>query len=303
MAALWGYPEVTKESQKAQMAKLGGSPTKGGGDVEMRPMTEDEREVIRREMRDEIEANGEERDATEEEIDAEITKRLEKMKMSKQSMQRVFRTANKPIVNGLEKLKESSAKSITVLEGHERSLSLVLGSLMEIIDNLTIHKDMRDSLFDPLLSTDLPFARRMGTKKIERSVLYQKMNFVPKNKDGSDMKCEWNDKDQEATEGKIGTILDAKGRPGLTAHESTFCAAEREDAARAACNAALKAVRDAQSQLALRKSQLQVAVLDSRKAVLKGKRAAKTGKFGSGEERNTDPSTRKMAANPEDAGG
>ena len=71
-------------------------------------------------------------------------------------------------------------------------------------------------------------------------------------------------------------------------------------AACALCNLALKDVRSAQSQLALRKSQLQVAVLNSRQQVLKGKRAAKTGKFGSTEQRNTDPATRKMATNPED---
>jgi hypothetical protein len=43
-----------------------------------------------------------------------------------------------------------------------------------------------------------------------------------------------------------------------------------------------------------------VAVLKSRDQTLKMKRAAKSGKFGSGEERNTDPATRKVAANPED---
>ena len=43
----------------------------------------------------------------------------------------------------------------------------------------------RKSSETTLLSTDLPFARRMGVKPIKRSVLYQKMNLLPKNKDGS----------------------------------------------------------------------------------------------------------------------
>ena len=96
--------------------------------------------------------------------------------------------------------------------------------------------------------------------------------------------------------------MDSKGNKGLTGHEATFCAAEREDTARALCNAALKAVRTAQSQLASRKSALQVAVLNSREMAMKQKRAAKSGKFGSSEERNTDPSTRKTPTNPEDSG-
>ena len=76
----------------------------------------------------------------------------------------------------------------------------------------------------------------------------------------------------------------------------------REDEARALCNAALKCVRSSQSQLALRKSQLQVAVLNSRQAVLKGKRAMKTGKFGSSEDRDTTPgSGGAKHKNPEDA--
>ena len=60
----------------------------------------------------------------------------------------------------------------------------------------------RDALFDPLLSTDLPFAKRAGVKPIQRSVLYQKMNLLPKNRDGSTLNIDWNDKDEGATEGK-----------------------------------------------------------------------------------------------------
>ncbi len=59
-------------------------------------------------------------------------------------------------------------------------------------------------------------------------------------------------------------------------------------------------MRSAQSQLASRKSALQVAVLNSREMMQKSKRAAKTGKFGSSGERNTDPASRKMASGPED---
>jgi len=277
-------------------------------------------EGTKRRLAFELDAAGDERDPTDEEIDKVAKKRLDTLKMSKESMKRINSAANKPIVEGLHKLKESSAKSIIELQSHERNLARMLDKLDEIIALLTKHKNNRDSLFDPLLSTDLPFAR--GKKPIKRSVLYQKMNFVPKDEYGQDMKCDWNDKDQEAIEGKLdlpnlkkdvemgkltcsthllgNNMLDAKGNKGLTAHESTFCAAEREDEARALCNAALKCVRSSQSQLALRKSQLQVAVLNSRQQVLKGKRALKSGKFGSSEERNTDPSTRKMASNPED---
>ena len=96
---------------------------------------------------------------------------------------------------------------------------------------------------------------------------------------------------------------DDKGNPGLTAHEATFAAAREEDQARFVSNAALKCVRAQQSQLASRKSALQVSVLKSRQQVMKEWRATKTGKFGSSEERNTDPATRKMASNPEDQGG
>ena len=292
----------TKETQPGQAGGKKKAPASAAGSTFVpRPPTEDELEIMRQGMRDDLDAAGDERDPTEDEIEAEISKRLEAVKMGKESMQRIVSSSNKPIVDALQKLAESSARSVIELESHKRSIALMLDSLNEITVTLCEHKDMRDSLFDPLRSTDLPFAKRMGIKPIERAVLYQKMNFVPKNKDGTDMKCDWNDKDQEAAEGKRGAIQDAMGHAGLTAHESTFCAADREDTARAKCNAALKAVRSAQSQLASRKSALQVAVLNARQTVLKGKRAAKTGKFGSSEERSTDPASRKMASNPEDS--
>ena len=269
----------------------------------LRPVTMDEREEVKRELRLTIEEAGEERDATDEEVDAEIASRREAQRMEKEKLRVKTGAANKGIVDCLEKLVESSLRSVNELHSHERTLENMIMSLQEIIDNLTEHKDMRDSLFDPLLSTDLPYAKKKGFKPIQRSVLYQKMNFVPKNKDGSDMKPDWDDKDQEAVAGKRGSIPDDKGRIGLTGHQATFCAAEREDTARAQCNAALKAVRMAQSTLASKKSALQVAVLHSREQAQKAKRAAKTGNFGSSEARNTDPATRKTAANPEDAGG
>ena len=153
--------------------------------------------------------------------------------MEKEKLRVKTGAANKGIVDCLEKLVESSLRSVNELHSHERTLENMIMSLQEIIDNLTEHKDMRDSLFDPLLSTDLPYAKKKGFKPIQRSVLYQKMNFVPKNKDGSDMKPDWDDKDQEAVAGKRGSIPDDKGRIGLTGHQATFCAAEREDTARA----------------------------------------------------------------------
>lgn len=263
-------------------------------------MTEDERELLKSELRIKNEEMGQERDATQDELDAEMETMVKTKKMDKEFMQRRVGSCNKPIVAALEALAESSARSVIELRTHERYVVKVLEELDEIIDVLEHHRFNRDSLFDPLLSTDLPFAKRAGVRPIQRSVLYQKMNFVPKDKNGKDMVPDWNDKDQEASEGKYGVIQDAKGHVGLTAHEATFCAAEREDSARATCNSALKAVRNAQSQLASRKSALQVAVLNSRQALLKAKRAAKTGKFGSSEQRVTDPATRKMASNPED---
>ena len=84
-------------------------------------------------------------------------------------------------------------------------------------------------------------------------------------------------------------------------HEATFLAAEREDTARADCGKAMKGVRACQQELALRKSQLQVAVLNQRQSMLKARRAAKTGKFGSSEARDTTPgSGGAKHRNPED---
>ena len=102
------------------------------------------------------------------------------------------------------------------------------------------------------------------------------------------------DKNQESKEGRNSY--------GTTGHEATFLAAEKEDTGRADCAKAMKCVRAAQQDLALRKSQLQVAVLNQRQQILAARRAAKTGKFGSSEERSTDPATGGAKhKNPEDA--
>lgn len=276
----------------------------------VRPITEDERIIIRRELRDELEANGEERDATEEEVEAKVKKLMEEKKTAAEKSVRRAGMCNKGIVDALEQLRASSKKSVTELQTHERTVAQQIDHLKLVIELLCLHKDKRDALFDPLLVTDLPFARRMGAKNpvkyppIERAVLYQKMNLMPKNKDGSMLNVDWNDKDEEAGDGKIvlGSFQDDKGHVGLTAHEATREASKAEDQSRFLCNGAIKAVRQAQSTLESRKSALQVAVLNARQMNLKAQRAAKSGKFGSSEERNTDPSSRKGATNPEDAG-
>jgi len=117
------------------------------------------------------------------------------------------------------------------------------------------------------------------------------------------LKIDWDDTNEEATKGKImhDKFKDEKGHPGLTAHEATHKASKEEDQSRFVCNTAMKVVRDAQSELAMRKSQLQVSVIKSRDQALRARRASKTGKFGSSEERTTDPSLRKVATNPEDS--
>jgi hypothetical protein len=91
-----------------------------------------------------------------------------------------------------------------------------------------------------------------------------------------------------------------RNRFGMTGHEATQQAAELEDTARADCLKATAAVRTAQTEIARRKSQLQVSVNRSRELVMAARRAAKTGNFGSSAERHTDPATRKMHRNPED---
>ena len=86
----------------------------------------------------------------------------------------------------------------------------------------------------------------------------------------------------------------------MTGHEATELAAEREDAARVVCNHALQAVRDAKSRLASRRSAVQTAVRQSREAVTRQRRVAKSGNFGMAGERDTNPASRRMATNPLD---
>lgn len=287
----------TKETQSGTGGSKG---PQSPGSKKQRPMTADEKIDLKRELRDKLEAEGQERDPTDDEVKAEADKRMAGKKFELERAKSRAGVSNKPIVVALEALRDAAQKQSTALVAHERVLQKQLADVQEIEETLESHRDMRDSLFDPVKSTDLRFARKMGVKPIERSVLYQKMNFVPKDKHGKDLKCDWNDKDQEAAEGKRGAILDAKGNVGLTGHEATFCAADREDQSRAVCNKAMKAVRDARSELALRKSTLQVAVRMSREIAVKQKRAAKTGNFGTSEQRNTDPASRKLATTPED---
>ena len=288
----------TKETKGSDAAK---SPST----ARIRPMTFQEKIVLRRELRDQLEAEGQERDPTEDEINAEMDKRAASKIFEKDREKTRNGISNKPIVVALEALRDSTAKQVQGLLVHERVVAAQLGLVEEIIDTLEQHRYMRDCLFDPLKSTDLKFAKKMIAEgkgePIERSVLYQKMNFVPKDAQGKAMKVDWSDKDPESGDGKRGQIVDSKGNPGLTGHEATFCAADREDQSRAVCNKAMKAVRDAQSELALRKSSLQVAVRASRELAQRQKQAARSGKFGSSEQRNTDPASRKLAGTPEDA--
>lgn len=243
-----------------------------------RPLNETEMEELSRELRNKLVAGGEERFPTEYEIDAERQARIEAKKMEAQSSKRRSSKANKPIVEALEKLAESSGRLALELTTHEEQLRKQMDLLDEIWHSLVDHEQVRDQIFDPVLSNP----------KIKRSVLYQKTNPM------EPIKLDLDDKDQKSTKGR--------NKFGATGHEATEIAAEREDGARAACTKAIHAVRAASSELALRKSSLQVSVRTSRELVMKSWRAAKTGKFGSSEERNTDPSTRKTATNPEDAG-
>ena len=311
-----GKKEAEKSGKKEATALAASSPgsskNPGPPPFKLRPVTDDERVVIGRELRDELEAAGEERDATEEEIDAEVEKRQFDKKTRYEVAQRRSGNCNKGIVGALQALLSSSEKSVIELYAERRKVEQQLEEIDLVIELLGEHLERRDALFDPVKSTDLPFAKRMGTRPIERSVLYQKMNMLPKDPDEptKPLNINWNDKDEEATEGKINVLnksgsqhfKDDKGNPGLTAHQATFAAAKCEDASRFCVNTALKVVRAANTTLASRKSALQVAVLESRQLMLKQKRAAKSGKFGSSAERSTDPAGGKGATNPEDAG-
>ena len=170
----------------------------------IRPITEEEKRKIRRELRDDIEAKGEERDPTEEEVEGRVTKLLDVKKTDAERTVRRAGSCNKGIVDALEQLRESSKKSFIELQTHDITVGKQIAQLLLVIEMLEVHKDKRDALFDPLRSTDLPFSKKMGVAPIQRSVLYQRMNMLPK--DPKDPKkalyINWNDKDQEASEGK-----------------------------------------------------------------------------------------------------
>ena len=279
---LWWQAQRTphRRNEESSITK---SPT-GGGGFTNRSLTIDEWEELRRELRDNLEAAGEERDPSEEELQEEANKRMEEKRKAAELSKRRQGLSNKGIVDALEKLRSSSKASVFELEKHQLAAEKQIFELDKVITLLTIHMEARDALFDPVKSTDLPFAKRMGVRPIERSVLYQKMNLLPKNRDGSTLVIDWNDKDQEASEGKKmhEHFKDDKGHAGLTAHEATFAAASCEGAARFVCNSALKAVRDARrsSLSANLRCRWQCSSLVS---FWRQNRAAKSGKFGSSE--------------------
>lgn len=94
-----------------------------------------------------------------------------------------------------------------------------------------------------------------------------------------------------------GPVLDDEGT-----HACLADAALKEDSARAVIAKALAMAREAAAKLERGKSQVQVSVRTSRDNVVKAKRAAKTGNFGSSGTRETNPATRKIALNPESKG-
>jgi len=273
---------VTNARMHAATKDTGAKPPKSPGTSSgMRKLNQTEMEELTAQLRDDLWASGDERFPTEYEISEAVKKIQEKEKMTASSMVRRQGVANKPIVEALEKLRESSARSAVELEPFRDALTKQLALLQEIDNVLDQHKELRDTLFDPVYSNP----------DIENSVLYQKMNPM------APLTLPLDDKNPKSSLGRLTSTFGQQ----LTGHEATEVAAEREDGARNACNRALKAVRDARSELSLRKSQLQVSVRTSRDTVLRQRRAAKSGNFGSSEARNTDPATRKTATNPEDA--
>ena len=239
-------------------------------------MNPTEMEELTRQMREQLAVAGEERFPTRDEIHDRVAALRSKKKLVTDVNRRRVGMCNKPIVEALERLRNSAARLAVELVLHEDSLTLHATLLEEVYHTLVEHEQVRDQIFDPHVSNPL----------IKRSVLYQKCNPM------APIKLELDDKDQGSVKGRNSL--------GLTGHEATGLAAEREDVARSTCVKALKAVRDAQSEFVTRKSMVQVAVRTSRDMVMAQRRAVKTGKFGSSGERNTDPATRKTATNPED---
>ena len=241
-----------------------------------------EMQELKDRLRDELWVSGDERFPTEYEIGEEVKKVLEKEKMLTQSKGRMNGVANKPIVTELEKLRDSASRMAAELVPFKEKVIKQMGECQEIKAILESHRDMRDSLFDPVLSNPV----------IKTSVLYQKMNPM------APLTLPLDDKNMGSEIGRLPSPYNPSAK--MTGHEATEVAAEREDGARDAINKALRAVRDARTELNSRKSALQISVRAAREIVVKQRRAINTGNFGSSEERNTDPATRKMALNPED---
>ena len=118
-------------------------PKSPNGNFKVRPMTSDELDDLKRELRDEIEANGEERDPTEDEIDAAVKSRLDSKQKMQEGLRKVAGTSNKGIVDALQKLRESCINSITELERQEVVVFRQIGELDKVIMLLTLHKVRR----------------------------------------------------------------------------------------------------------------------------------------------------------------
>ena len=131
-----------------------------------RKLNDTEMQELKDRLRDELWASGDERFPTEYEIGEEVKKVLEKEKMLTQSKGRMSGVANKPIVTELEKLRDSASRMAAELVPFKEKVIKQMGECQEIKAILESHRDMRDSLFDPVLSNPV----------IKTSVLYQKMN-------------------------------------------------------------------------------------------------------------------------------
>lgn len=221
-----------------------------------------------------------ERSPTKDEIEGEVKAMRQQRTLEAEVGRRRQAVANRPIVGALEALFDSSTKAVHELALHEQMLARKLEELGGVYQALKMHEGVRDEIFDPVLAS-----REDGS----RSVLYQRTAplYAPR--------LDLDDNDPAATIGKLACSNGLE----VTGHEATALAAEQEDSARILCTGAMKAVRDAQARLGRKKSDLQVAVRKSREMVLCQRRAAKVGKFGSSEARDTNPASRRLALAPE----
>ena len=262
-----------------------------------RPLNALEMEDVLERLRGRLDEAGEERFPSQDEIDDEVAEVQKRRAFDSAIHRNRAAKCNTPIVEALEALQVSARASGNALIPHGEGLAKHIEFLKEIRDALVEHRDMRDEIFDE--------KRSACCKDIDKAVLYQKCNPMKPMVDRTGQPMELDDKNMESSKGKGSTLVHIVGAPEprtetITAHDATGKAASREDLARDACNRAVRAVRDARSEIATRKSKLQISVATSRQMVLTARRAAKSGKFGSSEERNTDPATRKTASNPED---